>query len=109
MRKLKFIVDNQIIKQDPDSNFNDLVPGTEGYLRVEFSFSPEWNGFSKSVAFSSPMGKKYSTEILRDGKSCAVPIEALKRRSFKIQVIGEKSRLKITTNKMAVSQNGDES
>ena len=40
MRTLKFIVEGQIIKQDPSCDFTNLVPGTEGYLRAEFSFSP---------------------------------------------------------------------
>ena len=39
MRTLKFIVEGQIIKQDPNCDFSNLVPGTEGYLRAEFSFS----------------------------------------------------------------------
>lgn len=107
MRTLKFIVNNQIIIQDPKCNFDNLIPGTEGYLRAEFSFSPEWNGFKKVVAFWSAMGKEYPPRILSDGKSCLIPPEALKRRTFKVQVLGERSGLKLTTNKVAVSQNGD--
>ena len=39
MRTLKFVVDKQIIKQNPDCDFSGLVPGTDGYLQAEFSFS----------------------------------------------------------------------
>jgi len=107
MRTLKFIVDNQVIKQDPACDFNNLVPGTEGYLRAEFSFSPEWNGFKKVIAFWSVMGREYPPQILADGKSCFVPVEALTKRTFKIQVVGERRGSIIRTNKVAVCQDGD--
>lgn len=106
MRTLRFMVNNQIITQDPKCDFDNLIPGTEKYLRAEFSFSPEWNGFKKVVAFWSALGKEYPPQVLIDGKSCNIPIEALKRRSFKIQVLGERGGLKLTTNKVTVCQNG---
>lgn len=106
MRTLKFIVDGQIIKQDPNCDFSGLVPGTEQYLEAEFSFSPEWSECAKVAAFYSLMGREYEPQILKDGKSCLIPSEALKRRVFKIQVIGKKEDFKITTNKVSVSQNG---
>lgn len=106
MRTLRFIVDNQTIKRDPKCDFNNLIPGTKGYLRVEFSFSPDWNGFKKVVAFWSAMGREYSPQILVDGKSCMVPAEALRRRLFKLQVLGERSGLKLVTDKIEVIQNG---
>ena len=107
MRTLKFIVDNQMIKQDPDCDFDNLIPGTEGYLRAEFSFSPEWNGFKKVVAFYSALGNSYTPQLLLDGKTCDIPFEALKKRVFKLQVLGERSGLKIRTNKLDINQNGD--
>ena len=39
MRTLKFIVDGQILRQDPTCDFSNIVPGTEGYLIAEFAFS----------------------------------------------------------------------
>lgn len=109
MRTLKFIVQNQIIEKDPDCDFNDLVPGTEGYLQASFSFSPEWNDCVKVAAFYSQMGTEYEPQILRDGKTCMIPSEALKRRIFKIQVIGQNSSKRLTTNRLAVNQNGGRS
>ena len=41
MRTLKFIVNGQIIKQDPKCDFSNLIPASEGYLVAEFSFSKE--------------------------------------------------------------------
>lgn len=107
MRTLKFIVDQQIIKQDPNCDFSGLVPGTEEYLQAEFVFSKEWVGCTKVAAFYSSMGKEYEPQLLENGKTCIIPAKALERRSFKVQVIGKKGDFKITTNKATVSQNGD--
>lgn len=106
MRTLKFIVDGQIIKQDPSCNFDDLVPGSEGYLKAEFSFSPEWVKFVKVAAFYSMMGKEYPPQILDENNTCMIPAEALKRRVFKVRVMGKGHKLKMPTNKVAISQNG---
>ena len=106
MRILKFIVDNQIIKQDPDCDFSNLVPGTEEYLQAEFSFSQEWKGCVKVAAFWSALGREYEPQVIKDGKTCIIPSEALKRRAFKIQVIGKNKNIKLTTNKLRIVQNG---
>lgn len=106
MRSVRFIVNEQIIKQDPTCDFSDLVPGTEGYLQAEFVFSPEWNGYVKVAKFCSNMGREYTPQVLKDGKTCLVPAEALKKRVFKVSIVGKKEKLKLTTNKVAVSQNG---
>lgn len=107
MRTLKFIVNDQLIKEDPSCDFTGLVPGTEGYIRAEFSFSPEWNGCVKAAAFYSMLGKEYPAQLLKDGRSCMIPVEALALRSFKIRVVGKKDNFKITTNKITVSQRGE--
>lgn len=106
MRTLKFIVDGQIITKDPDCNFDNLVPGTEGYLRAQFSFSREWDGCVKVASFWSAMGKEYPPQVLEDGVSCMIPSEALERYSFGIRVVGKKKNYKIKTNTVEVCQNG---
>ena len=106
MRLLKFKVDKQLIVQDPSCDFSGLVPGTEGYLRAEFSFSPEWAGCVKVVSFSSVTGKEYEPQALKDGKSCLIPAEALVKPVFMIRVMGKKRDLQLVTNKVAVCQDG---
>lgn len=109
MRKLKFIVDGLIIVRDPACDFSNLVPGTSEYVQVEFSFSKEWNSFVKVATFHSVMGKEYAPQALKDGKTCMVPAEALKRRIFKVRVVGKnKDGVKIQTNKVEVKQDGGE-
>lgn len=106
MRTLKFIVDDQIIRQDPNCDFDNLVPGTEGYLQAEFSFSREWDGYIRVAGFYSMMGKEYPPQVLVDGRHCSIPSEALARRAFKIRVIGKKGDERLATNKLVVNQNG---
>lgn len=106
MRKLKFIVDNQIIKPDPKCDFNNLVPGTEDYLCLAFSFSKEWAGYAKVVEFKSMMGKEYKPQVLDSNYVCIVPKEAAVRRSFKIRVLGKNGDSKLATNKITIKQDG---
>ena len=106
MRTLKFIVDKQIIEQDPSCDFTNLVPGTEGYLEAEFTFSKEWNGTTKIVGFYSMMGTEYPARILKNGKTCVIPAEALKRHTFKMQVFGRKGDMTLTTNRLIINQDG---
>jgi hypothetical protein len=106
LRTLKFIVKEQIIEQDPTCNFNGLVPGTDRYVKAEFSFSSDWNGYSKAVEFTSALGRPFPPRKLVDSKSCMIPAEALARRVFKVRVVGKKGEVYIQTNKVEVKQNG---
>lgn len=106
MRVLKFIVEGQVIKQDPDCDFSGLVPGTKEYLQAEFSFSKDWNGYTKVAAFYSVLGKEYEPKKLIDGKYCLIPAAALERRVFKVRIIGKKKDSTMRSNKLAVKQNG---
>lgn len=106
MRTLRFIVDKQIIKRDPNCDFDNLIPGSEGYLQAEFIFSSDWNGCAKVAAFYSPMGKEYPPQVLTHGRTCMIPAEALAGSKFKVCVVGKKEGFRITTNKVTVSQKG---
>ena len=106
MRVLKFIVNGQIIEKDPNCDFSGLVPGTDGYLQAEFSFSHEWNGMAKVAGFYSAMGKEYPAKVLDGGTTCMIPAEALAKKVFKVQVMGRTLDSHIITNKVEVIQNG---
>ena len=106
MRTLKFLVMGQIMKPDPSCDFDDLVPGTERYVRAEFLFSSDWDGYVKVAAFYNALGIEYKPELLTDGMTCIIPAEALKRRAFKIRIVGKKGDSRLTTNKVEVTQNG---
>ena len=106
MRTLKFIVNGQIIEQDPNCDFANLVPGTDGYLQAEFAFSPEWDGCAKVAFFKSMLGVEYEPQALSNGRTCIIPADALKKKQFKVGVIGKNNKLKLKTNTVTVSQNG---
>lgn len=105
MRTLKFIVDGQIIKQDPECDFTGIVPGTIGYLKAEFSFSKEWDNTIKVAAFYK-YGVECTPQLLKDGRSCMIPSEALTGRQFTISVLGKNEKIRLTTNKIEVVQKG---
>lgn len=107
MRVLKFIVEGQNLKQDPECDFSGIVPGTENYLKAQFIFSPEWNSTNKVAAFWSRFGKEYPPQVIENGITCYIPSEALASKYYKVQVIGKKpDGTVITTNKLEICQGG---
>ena len=106
MRTLKFIVDGQIILRDPYCSFNHLVPGTEGYIKAEFTFTKEWDKCAKVAQFKSEMGTEFPPQILEDGYSCIIPAEALAKKKFRVVVLGKGNEYILTTNDVTVHQNG---
>lgn len=105
MRTLRFFVEDQIIRKDPKCNFEGIVPGTQAYLKAEFIFSPDWEGFAKVAAFRDVMGREYTPQLLKNN-ACMIPTEALRNRIFTVQALGRKDNETITTNKVDVHQNG---
>lgn len=106
MRTLKFNVNGQKIVLDPSCDTTTLVPGTEGYVQAEFTFSSEWDKCAKVVAFYSNLGIEYEPQVLKDGKLCAIPPEALKKRIFKVKVFGKRNGYDICTDKITLYQRG---
>ncbi len=109
MKTLKLIVEGQMLKLDPTCDLDDLVPGTENYVRLEFSFSSEWKTLQKVAGFYSMLGTEYEPKLLTDGYSCMVPAEALKKRAFKVKIGGVNNETKLITNKLVITQNGGNS
>ena len=105
IRTLKFIVNGQIIEKDPNCDFSNLIPGTEQYLKLEFLFSPEWNGYDKVVQFKR-FKQEFAPQVLVDGKSCLIPVDAAKQKMFNIKVLGRKDKTKLNTNSVLVVQDG---
>lgn len=110
MRTLRFIVDDDKIKQDPSCDFTGLFPGRNPNIKAEFIFSKEWDNTVKVAAFWSMLDNEYEPQVLHDN-SCIIPAEALARASFKVQVLGRKSKpayskATLTTNKLTIRQTG---
>lgn len=105
MRVLEFIVEGQILTKNPSCNFENLVPGTEGYLQAHFSFSPEWNGCVKAAAFWRG-DQECTPQLLKDGHTCMISADALTGRSFGVSIVGKKGNQLMPTNRVVVVQNG---
>ena len=106
MRTLRFLVDGQTIKHDPECDFTNLFSDKNSNICAEFIFSSEWNDKIKVAAFWSMLDKEYEPQALNDKNSCVIPSDALKRASFKIQVLGLRGSNKLTTNKLTILQTG---
>lgn len=106
MRVLNYDVDKQVISKDSQCDYSNLVAGSEGYLKLAFNFSKEWDGCVKVVEFKSMRGEEYTPGYLANGHTCPIPSEATANRRFKFRILGKKEGYKITTNYMTISQKG---
>jgi hypothetical protein len=106
MRELSFIVNGKRITQDPNCDFSGMFPGREKHVIAKFVFSPEWKNFIKVAAFWSIAGAEYPPQALIDGETCMIPVEALNRPAFNVQILGKHRTDKIETNKLTIYQRG---
>ena len=106
MRTLKFTVNGQILAQDPSCDFSGLFPGKNDDIQAEFVFSSEWKNRVKVVAFWSILDKEYPPRVLNAENVCEIPVEVLKRPSFKVQILGKQRGLTFNTNKLIIYQRG---
>lgn len=111
MRILRFIVEGQIIKPDPTCDFGNLIPRTESFIQAQFSFSKEWNNCLKVAAFYSMIGTEYAPQPIKNDLTCMIPIDAVKRHKFQIQIVGRNLNdgSKFCTNKLTIEQKFTES
>lgn len=103
MRTLRFIIEGSNIRPDPQCDFKSLVIGASTPIQAEFTFSKEWANSPKVVGFYSRLGKEYTPQPLKDGRTCLIPAEALEKRFFKIRVLGRNG---LKTNKLEIDQKG---
>ena len=101
MRLLKFNVNAQHVQKDPECDFSNIAPGSQGYLRAQFTFSPEWQDCVIVASFWR--GKKEHAVLVTDG-ICDIPSEALVGPTYRVSVIGQRGDYRITTNKEIVRQ-----
>lgn len=101
MRLLKFNVNAQHILKDPNCDFTNIVAGTKGYLRAQFTFSPEWQDCVMVASFWR--GQEEHAEFIINGE-CMIPEEALVGPTFRVSVVGQRGYYRITTDKVLVRQ-----
>ena len=102
MRIIKFVVDNDKIRKDPDSDFSNLSKNPS--VQAQFSFSKEWDGFIKVIGFRRG-NKELEPRILSRGTTCEIPLEALKGTFFRMHVLGKKGERRIITLPLLINNN----
>jgi hypothetical protein len=106
MRTLTFIVDHNVLMQDPSCSFDGLFPAPNQEIRAEFHCTEEWTGAPKVVGFYSMLGKEFPPQIVDEDNQCMIPSEALLLPAFKLQVLGTIRGKIMTTNTLTVYQKG---
>lgn len=106
MRTLRFIVRGQSATRDPKCDFDNLVPGSDGYLDLEVAFDKTWDKCVSIVAgFFDSLGHEYTPQIISNGR-CKIPADVLKNRVVKVQFYGRCEGKTIVTNKVEFHQDG---
>ena len=100
-----FMVSGQRIKQDPDSDFSGIFPGSEGYLKARFLFDREWNGMVKVAEFRRFISEDPVSVPIRNGE-CMVPAKVTVGKSWYVKVIGKRGDVIIPTENCRVRQEG---
>lgn len=89
-----------VINQRITSKCNNYyaVADSVNYLKLDFTFTADWQGFSKLITFRN--GLTLLTIEVED--SCIVPWEVIKTPSFIFSIVGTKDGVVITTDTMKV-------
>lgn len=105
MRTLKFAVNAQRITSDPNCDFSGIVPGTVGYLKAHFSFSPEWAGMVKVAEFRKYLCDEPVSVPIINGE-CAVPDTVTGGKAWYVKIIGKRGDVILPTCNCKVEQEG---
>lgn len=95
----------QINNQSLVTVYDEVVADSVEYLIASFTFSDDWDGYSRTVIFSNYSNNKVLVVTLIDGDSlylgnnkCYVPHEVIESPGFSISVFGVKDESVITTD-----------
>lgn len=101
MRTLEFNVNGQILEKSKDCDFENIVAGSKGYLKMHFSFSDDLKDYRKVARFSD--GKKEDYMPIIDG-SCDVPDTMVKQKYFRVGIIMIRGDKYIPTTQQCIVQ-----
>lgn len=98
MRVLMFSVEGQSLRKDGD--FSGIMAGTKGYLRCRLKTKDgDWIHAKKVLVFN----EEHAVAVNADGE-CTVPNEVTDGRSFKVRLIGQMGKTRMTTNAVLIEQ-----
>lgn len=101
MRTLSFTIDGQKLSKNGD--FSNIIRGSKGYLKCEFSFNGnDWDKHKLIAVFRTK--EKECAVLLNPDRTCMVPDEVTDSSSFTLEMVGVSSNKKILTNKELIEQ-----
>lgn len=98
MRRLLFIVEGQNLRKA--GNFSGITAGSKGYLCCNFGTADyDWLGAKKVAVFND------TEAVALDGSmECIVPDGVTDGKSFKVQLVGQRGTVRMTTNAVLIEQ-----
>ena len=86
----------KITGQKIETYFDTVASESKNYLKVNFSFSGDWDGYAKTAVFKSA-DKAKSIGVVLESDECTVPYEIIYESGFSLSVYGIKGNSRITT------------
>ena len=86
----------KITGQKIEANFDTVASESKNYLKVNFSFSDDWDGYAKTAVFKSA-DETNSIGVVLENDECTVPYEIIYESGFSLSVYGIKGDSRITT------------
>lgn len=86
----------KITGQKIEAYFDTVASESKNYLKVNFSFSDDWDGYAKTAVFKSA-DETQSIGVLLENDECTVPYEIIYESGFSLSVYGIKGDSRITT------------
>lgn len=102
MRTLRFCVESQKLRRDPESDFSGIIRGSKGYLQCDFDLSEEWSGCKIAASFWH-YDKEIDAAPVISG-TCMIPDSVTDYREFEVSLVGIRDSYRITTNRVKVEQ-----
>ena len=86
----------KITGQKIEAYFDTVASESKNYLKVNFSFSDDWDGYAKTAVFKSA-DETQSIGVVLENDECTVPYEIIYESGFSLSVYGIKGDSRITT------------
>lgn len=86
----------KITGQKLEAYFDTVASESKNYLKVNFSFSDDWDGYAKTAVFKSA-DETQSIGVVLENDECTVPYEIIYESGFSLSVYGIKGDSRITT------------
>ena len=104
MRQIKANVYEDSIVVDPYYYESSMatIPKPDEIVEIHFSFSQDWNGYTKVIGFWDRHHEECEPQMLRDDNVCVLPADVLKDFIFYVKVYGKYGQSLRTTEKRAI-------